>query len=333
MITDETEFWTNRSVFVTGCTGLLGSWLTEGLINAGAAVVGLERDEVPQSRLARSPIRNKITLVRGDVEDRTLMERVLNEYQIQTVFHLAAQTIVGIANQNPISTFETNIKGTWNVLEACRKTEWTQQILIASSDKAYGEHPNLPYVENTPLQGQFPYDVSKTCADLLSQSYAKSFQLPVCITRFGNLYGGGDLNFNRLFPGTIRSALRGEAPVIRSDGKFSRDYIYVEDAATAYMALAVKMGTGPELHGQAFNFSYETPLTGLTAVERILQEVGRTDLHPQILGIANNEIPHQHLSSQKARTVLGWKPRFEFDEGLRRTISWYQEWMEHTRIR
>lgn len=321
------SFWTDRSVLVTGCTGLLGSWLAEALVDAGAGVVGLERDRVPQSRLNRSSAIDKINLVRGEVEDYPLIERVLNEYQVQTVFHLAAQTIVGIANQNPLSTFETNIKGTWNVLEACRRTEWTAQIIIASSDKAYGEHAELPYVEDTPLMGRFPYDVSKTCADLLSQSYAKSYQLPVCITRLGNLYGGGDLNFNRLFPGTIRSAVYGEAPVVRSDGKFSRDYIYVEDAAIAYMMLAEKMADDPRLHGQAFNFSYETPLTGLAAVDKILQQVGRTDLVPQILGIANNEIPHQHLSARKARTTLGWEPRFEFDEGLSRTVAWYQNWL------
>ena len=327
MTTIEKDFWVDRNVFVTGCTGLLGSWLTEALVHAGAAVVGLERDLVPKSRLAQSSIRGRINVVRGEVEDYSLIERVLNEYQVETVFHLAAQTIVGIANQNPISTFETNIKGTWNLLEASRRTEWTEQIIVASSDKAYGEHAELPYVEDTPLLGSFPYDVSKTCADLLSQAYAKSYQLPVCITRLGNLYGGGDLNFNRLFPGTIRSAVYGEAPVIRSDGKFSRDYIYVEDAAIAYMMLAAKMGNDPSLHGQAFNFSYETPLTGLAAVNKILQQVGRADLEPKVLGIANNEIRHQHLSSQKARNVLGWEPRFDFDEGLRRTIAWYQDWL------
>jgi CDP-glucose 4,6-dehydratase len=253
---------------------------------------------------------------------------VLNEYQIRTVFHLAAQTIVGIANQSPLSTFETNIKGSWNILEACHRTSWVEGVVVASSDKAYGEHSQLPYQEDTPLIGRHPYDVSKSCADLIAQAYATSYQLPVCITRFGNLFGAGDLNFNRLIPGTIRSIIRNESPVIRSDGKFSRDYIYVEDAAYAYLVLAQTMATDPSTHGEAFNFSYESPFTVREVVDQILEAMDRKDLNPEVLGTASNEIPHQYLNAAKAKEKLGWQASFNFDEGLRRTIRWYQEWLE-----
>ena len=322
------NFWTDRNVFVTGCTGLLGSWLTEALVQAGANVVGLIRDGVPRSRLARSGVQDRINVVSGEVEDYHLLERALNEYQVQTVFHLAAQTIVGIANQSPLSTFESNIRGSWHLLEACRCTSWVKEVVVASSDKAYGEHQELPYSEETPLIGRHPYDVSKSCADLLAQAYFETYRLPVCITRFGNLFGGGDLNFDRLIPGTIRSAVRQESPIIRSDGQFTRDYIYVEDAAQGYMAVAEGISRDPSLHGHAFNFSYESPLTALEVVNKILAQMGRTDLEPRILGTASNEIPHQYLSAGKARERLGWRSSINFDEGLRRTISWYEDWLQ-----
>ena len=322
------DFWTDRNVFVTGCTGLLGSWLTENLTQAGANVVGLIRDGVPRSRLIESQVVKRVTVVSGEVEDYLLLERVLNEYQIETVFHLAAQTIVGIANQSPLSTFETNIRGTWNLLEACRRTTWIKQLVVASSDKAYGEHEHLPYGEDTPLLGRHPYDVSKTCADLLAQAYSKSYQLPVCITRFGNLFGPGDFNFNRLIPGTIRSVIRNEAPVIRSDGHSTRDYVYVEDAAYAYMGLAEAMSGAPGIRGDAFNFSYESPLSAMEVVDRILAHMERTDLKPRVLDTAQNEIPHQYLSARKAKKLLDWRPLFDFDEGLRRTIPWYLDWFK-----
>lgn len=324
----DNNFWSSRNVFITGCTGLLGSWVTEFLLDAGASVVGLIRDHVPGSRLRQNCLMDRINAVSGEVEDYLLIERVLNEYQIQTVFHLAAQTIVGIANQSPLSTFETNIKGTWNILEACHRTTWVEAVVVASSDKAYGEHSQLPYEEDTPLTGRHPYDVSKSCADLLAQAYAASYQLPVCITRFGNLFGAGDLNFNRLIPGTIRSITRNEPPVIRSDGQFSRDYIYVEDAGQAYLLLAQAMADDPGIHGEAFNFSYEAPATARQVVDKILEAMDRKDLEPQVLGTAPNEIPHQYLNAGKAREKLGWQPSFNFDEGLRRTIRWYQKWLE-----
>ena len=319
------NFWGDRAVLVTGCTGLLGSWLTEALLLQGSNVVGIVRDKVVRSRLLQNKILQQINAVSGTVDDYSLLERTINEYQIQTVFHLAAQTIVRIANENPLSTFESNIRGTWNVLEACRRTSWVSEVVVASSDKAYGAHDQLPYSEDSPLQGSHPYDVSKTCADLIAQAYAKSYQLPVSVTRFGNLIGAGDVNFDRLIPGTIRSVVRGEAPVIRSDGKFSRDYIYVEDAAHAYMAVAEGISTNPAVRGQAFNFSYEAPQTALQVVTKILKEMDRTDLKPAILDTAANEIPHQYLRAQKARECLGWQPKFDFDKGLRNTIPWYVE--------
>ena len=245
MTNSNTTYWTDRSVLVTGCTGLLGSWLTEVLVKGGANVVGLVRDSVPRSRLFQSGLADRITLVRGEVENFQLLERVLNEYQVETVFHLAAQTIVSIANENPLSTFDANIRGTWQILEACRRSKSIKGVVVASSDKAYGEQAELPYSEDTPLSGRHPYDVSKACADILAQAYAKSYGLPVSITRFGNLFGPGDVNFNRLIPGTIRSLIRGEAPIIRSDGKFSRDYIFVEDAARAYALLGEWTSTDP----------------------------------------------------------------------------------------
>lgn len=319
------NFWTDRNVFVTGCTGLLGAWLTQYLVDRGANVVGLVRDGVPTSRLYRTGTVHRISTVFGQVEDYQLLERVLNEYQVQTVFHLAAQTIVGIANESPLSTFETNIRGTWNLLESCRRTSWVEQVVVASSDKAYGEHPELPYGEAAPLLGRHPYDVSKTCADLLAQAYAKTYHLPTCITRFGNLFGPGDSNFNRLIPGTIRSVIRGQPPVIRSDGTLSRDYIYVEDAAQAYLRLVEGMANNARIKGEAFNFSYECPLTALEVVDKILAQMDRRDLTPAILDRAPNEIRHQYLNASKVKLMLGWKPLFNFDEGLRRTIPWYKD--------
>ena len=254
-------FWLDRPTFVTGGTGLVGSWLVRRLIDAGADVVCLVRDWVPQSELVRAKLIDQVKVVRGDIRDREVIERTLGEYEINTVIHLAAQTIVTIANRNPISTFETNIAGTWNLLESCRRSPNVKQIVIASSDKAYGDQETLPYSESTPLQGQHPYDVSKSAADLIANTYAVSFDLPVAITRCGNFYGGGDLNWNRIIPGTIRSILRGQNPIIRSDGKYIRDYFYVEDGAAAYMLLAEKLAEHPELKGEAFNFSNEIQVT------------------------------------------------------------------------
>jgi CDP-glucose 4,6-dehydratase len=321
-----TSFWRDRSVLVTGGTGLLGSWLVKQLIENGASVVCVVRDWVPQSELVRSGRIEQVNTVRGDITDRDLIERALGEYEVEIVFHLAAQTIVGIANRNPVSTFSTNIEGTWNVLEACRRSPKVASIVVASSDKAYGDQEQLPYDETMPLQGRHPYDVSKSCADLLAQSYAASYNLPVAITRCGNFYGGGDLNWNRVVPGTIRSIMRKERPIVRSDGKFVRDYFYIEDGAAAYMLLAERLASNPALRGQAFNFSNESQVSVIDIVELILRKM-QSSLHPEVLNRASNEIRHQFLSAARARTVLDWQPRFTLESGLDRTLEWYREFL------
>lgn len=320
-------FWLDRRVFVTGATGLLGSWLTKKLADLGADVVVLIRDWVPESEFFQNDAFSSAIIISGDLVDEELLERVLNEYEIETVFHTAAQTIVGTANRGPMSTFESNVRGTWCLLEAVRRSPLVKQTIVASSDKAYGEHEKLPYREDAPLQGRHPYDVSKSCADLIAQSYAHTFGLPICVTRCGNLFGGGDLNWNRLIPGTIRSVVRDEAPVIRSDGTYIRDYFYVEDAVLAYMMLAEKMAADSEVCGQAFNFSNEIQVNVLDLTRRILTLMGRADIEPEILNEAGNEIKHQYLSAEKARSTLGWTPRFTLDEGLERTIGWYQSFL------
>ena len=319
-------FWRDRPVLVTGATGLVGAWLTRRLADAGADVVCLVRDWVPQSELVRSRALDRVKVIRGDLRDRDLLERAIGEYETGTVIHLAAQTIVGIANRNPVSTFQSNIEGTWNLLEACRRSPGVRSIVVASSDKAYGHQDELPYNEDTPLAGRHPYDVSKSCADLLAQSYAQTYGLPVAVTRCGNFYGGGDLNWNRIVPGTIRSVLRGERPVIRSDGQYVRDYFYVEDGAAAYMLLAEQLHCRPDLHGLAFNFSNESEITVLGLVNRILRAM-TSELQPVILNETTNEIRRQFLSASRARQMLRWSPLFSLDEGLDRTISWYREFL------
>ncbi len=321
------KFWLDRPTFVTGATGLLGGWLVRRLLDAGADVVCLVRDWVPQSELVRARLIDRVKVVRGDVGDRALLERSLGEYDIDTVIHLAAQTIVGVANRNPASTFETNIQGTWCLLEGCRRSPGVRQVVVASSDKAYGDQDRLPYDEQTPLQGQHPYDVSKSCADLIAHTYAKTYGLPVAVSRCGNFYGGGDLNWNRIIPGTIRSVVRGNRPVIRSDGNYVRDYFYVEDGAAAFMLLAEALAGRADLRGEAFNFSNELQITVLELVGRLLRLLG-SDLTPEIRNEATNEIRHQYLSAAKARVLLGWQPLFTLDEGLRRTVRWYEDFLK-----
>ena len=316
--------WHDRPVFVTGATGLLGGWLVRRLVEEGASVTALVRDWVPRSTLLDTDLLKKVTIVRGDVRDQVVLERSLGEYEIDTVFHLAAQTIVGVANRNPVSTLDTNIRGTWALLEAARRSPLTKAVIIASSDKAYGDHEELPYDEDAALQGEHPYDVSKSCADLIAKMYAVTFGVPVAVTRCGNFYGGGDLNWNRLIPGTIRSALKNERPVIRSDGTLIRDYFYVEDGAAAYMQLAQALHARPELRGEAFNFSNELQVDVLTLAQKILERM-KSPLEPDVRAEARNEIQHQWLSAAKARRMLGWAPQFTLDEGLERTIAWYRD--------
>lgn len=317
--------WDGRNVFVTGASGLLGSALVGELVDGGARVTCLVRDWVPESPLLSEGLCDRANVVRGQLEDYETILRTLNEYEVETVFHLGAQTIVGTASRSPLSTFEANIKGTWTLLEACRQLPTlVKRVVVASSDKAYGVHETLPYTEDAALQGRFPYDVSKSCTDLISLSYFHSFALPVSITRCGNLYGGGDLNWNRLIPGTIRSALRGERPVIRSDGTFVRDYFFVRDAVEAYLTLAEAMEEA-RFHGQAFNFGTETPKSVLELAGEILETMGCGDLELDVRGEASNEIPEQYLDCTKARELLDWRPRRTLQEGLRETIDWYEK--------
>jgi CDP-glucose 4,6-dehydratase len=319
-------FWRYRKVCVTGGTGFLGSHVVARLADLGADVVVLVRDDVPVG-----PIHERwwpsVTRVQGDIRDQAFMERVLGESETQTLLHLAAQTQVGVANLNPVSSFDSNIRGTWSVLEAVRRSPLVAQTVVASSDKAYGTQPVLPYTEAMPLSALHPYDVSKAAGDMIAASYAHSFGVNVTITRCGNFYGPGDTNWERLFPGTIRLLLEGKRPIIRSDGTLTRDYLYVEDGAESYLQLAEAMAAGPELAGQAFNFSAERPLTVLEVVT-LMQEAVGTSLEPDIRATASGEIPHQYLSAAKALEVLHWKPKHTFEEGLALTVAWYRAALE-----
>lgn len=324
-------YWQDRRVFITGGSGLIGGYLIQKLINFGADVVVLVRDHVPQSLLNQKCL-PYVTIVHGDLSDCSKLERILCEYEIQTVFHLAAQTIVPIANKNPLSTFEANIQGTWNVLQACHLVKSVQSIVIASSDKAYGDSSILPYTEDMPLKAVYPYDVSKACADLLAKSYATTFQTPVAVTRCGNFFGGGDLNWNRLVPGTIRSILKKKPPIIRSNGELIRDYIYVEDAVDAYLTLSKALSINPMLRGEAFNFSNATQQTTLDLVYLIL-DLMEVDLEPQIMGNNSGEILAQYLDSSKAQSMLGWSATYGLESGLMKTIEWYQHYFKEKRAR
>ena len=325
------SFWRDRQVFVTGATGLLGGWVVPELVSRGANVVALVRDGAPRSRLVQDGWLGSITTVNGGLTDVGLVRRSLGEYAIDTVFHLGAQTLVGIAKVDPVGTLEANVRGTWLLLEAARQSG-VKQFLMASSDKAYGESDRLPYLEDHPLQGRYPYDVSKSCADLITTMYARTFGLRAAIVRCGNLFGGGDLNFSRLIPGVIQATLRGERFLIRSDGKFVRDFLYVEDAADAYLLLAERLAADPTLAGEAFNFGLEMRPTMLELTRKILATMGRPDLEPVLQNIASAEIREQYLDAGKARARLGWKPRYGMDEGLRRTIDWYQAYLANEAV-
>lgn len=316
------SFWVDKRVLVTGASGLVGSWLTRALHDAGSHVVALVCDLDPDSELIRSGTLTRVVTVHGRLEDRTLVERAVNEHEVDTIFHLGAQTLVGTARRAPVPTFESNIQGTWNVLEAARVCQGlVQRVVVASSDKAYGEQPMLPYIEDMPLAGRAPYDVSKSCTDLLSQSYHATYGLPVSVARCGNIYGGGDLNWSRIVPGTIRALLRGEQPVIRSDGSLIRDYLYVDDVISAYLLLGEGLGAGG-FAGEAFNFSDESPRSVLEMYRAICEAIG-VDVEPLVLGQAGGEIHNQHLSAAKATSTLGWKTQFGLSEGLARTVAWY----------
>ena len=317
-------FWTGKRVLVTGCSGFVGRWLTRELVEQGATAVGLVRDTVPEfERMLDGPL-SELTVVRGEVEDLGFVERTLNDYRIDTCIHLAAQSLVGTANRSPTGTFETNIAGTWNVLEAARRLETGIRVVMASSDKAYGDPEALPLTEAMPLQGRHPYDVSKSCADLIAQVYARHYRLPVAIMRCGNIYGEGDVNFNRIVPETMRALLRDEPPPIRSDGTFIRDYLHVADAASAYLTVAERLNE-PGVTGEAFNFSAERPVSVLELVQLMIRISGKTHLQPLILRTATGEIREQYLSCAKARAVLGWSPQVTLEDGLARAYHWYAD--------
>lgn len=312
-----------RSVFVTGAYGLLGGWLVKSLVAAGARPTVLRRDRVAASALVLEGTERHVTVVDGDIGDGALMERILAEYEVDAVFHLAAQSIVGVANRAPLSTFETNIRGTWIVLEACR-TVGVQAVVVAASDKAYGVHDALPYREDHALQPRFPYDVSKAAADLIARSYWHTFGLPVAVTRFANLYGGGDLNLSRLVPEAVLAALDGRAPVLRSDGSAQRDFLYVEDAVAAYLAIWRLLRDG-EGAGEAFNAGGERPYPVREVVELACRVAGSAAA-PVIRGAGTppGEIDRQWVDSTKLRERTGWRPRVALEEGLRRTVDWYR---------
>lgn len=324
VVTAPETFWDGRGVLVTGATGLVGSWLVKELLARNARVSALVLDADPQSELFRSGDVHRVAVVNGPLEDAAVVERAINRHEPATVFHLGAQTLVGAAHRNPAATFESNIRGTYLLLEACRvHPGLIEGVVVASSDKAYGDRPDLPYTEEMPLHGRHPYEVSKSCTDLLAQCYHATYGLPVAVTRCGNIYGGGDLNWSRIVPDTVRRLLRGDRPVLRSDGTHIRDYFYVRDAARAYLRVAERM-TDPMVRGEAFNFSTETPVSVLDLVRVISRLMGATGTEPEIRNTATGEIRNQYLSAAKARRVLQWRPEYDLDAGLRETIDWYR---------
>ena len=323
--------WRGKKAFVTGATGLVGSALVEHLLKHGAQVVALVRDADPHSELIRSGALKRIHVVNGQLEDYATIERAISEHDCDTVFHLGAQALVHVAYRSPLLTFEANIRGSYNLLEACRvHQKLVRRVVIASSDKAYGDVDVLPYTEEMPPMGRFPYDVSKSCTDLLARSYHETYELPVAVARCGNIYGRGDLNWSRIVPGTIRSLRADEAPVIRSDGKFTRDYVYVDDIAEAYALLAESMEL-PGVAGEAFNFGPGQPYSVLDIVAAIQKIMKKEKIQPRILDEAKAEIRDQHLDSKKAGERLKWKPNFTLEQGLKETIAWYEKFLSEAR--
>lgn len=323
LMPNDSQFWAGRRVLVTGATGIVGSWVVKDLLSMSAEVVALVLDANPQSDVYRSGLIHRVTVVNGRLERLADLERAIVEYEIETVIHLGAQAIVGVAHRSPLATFEANIRGTWNLLEACRlHSGLVKRVVIASSDKAYGEHDQLPYTEDMSLEGRQPYEVSKSCADLIAQAYSHTYGLPVAIARCGNIYGGGDLNWSRIVPGTIRSLYRGESPAIRSDGQYIRDYVYVKDVSRAYLTLAERMDSAG-VRGEGFNFSPESRVTVMEIVDKIRHIMKCGNVKVTVLDNAKGEIRNQYLSSEKARRILGWAPDYTLEEGLKETVDWY----------
>ena len=318
------SYWKHRRVLVTGATGLVGSWLVKRLLTLEADVHGLVLDADPDSELIRSGDIGRITVTNGDLRSPIDVSRAVKNSNCEVIFHLGAQTIVGTALNDPMWTFESNIAGTWNLLDAVRLSgDQVKSVVVASSDKAYGTSDVLPYLEGFSLNGEGPYDVSKSCTDLIAQSYGKTYDLPVTVARCGNIYGGGDLNWSRIIPGTIRSLIKEAQPEIRSDGSFIRDYVYVMDIVDAYLHLAIETEKG-KINGEAFNFSRDEPLSVMVLYKQICHAFNGSFVEPKILNTAKNEIKDQHLDSSKAKKVLGWKSNFTLTEGLTETINWYK---------
>ncbi|MEX2024283.1 MAG: NAD-dependent epimerase/dehydratase family protein [Thermoleophilaceae bacterium] len=313
------------AVLVTGAQGFVGSWLAERLLDKGARVVVPRRDAEPESRFRADGLERRCVVVPADVQDRDALVRILNEHGVDAVLHLAAQTIVGTANRSPLSTFEANVRGTYVLLDACRELGTVERIVVASSDKAYGSHEQLPYREGFALTPTFPYDVSKACADMIARSFAATYDLPIAVTRLANVYGGGDLNWSRIVPDTCRSLARGEPPVIRSDGSPERDYLHVDDAVDAYLAIAASLDD-PQLRGRAWNAGWGAPLSVREIADRLIAAAG-SSVAPDVRGDGTppGEIDRQYLDSTAIRTELGWSPRVELDDGLRRTYEWYSQ--------
>lgn len=320
------DFWKGKNVFVTGADGFIAGWIAKRFVDEGAVVTIIVRDYKSESSLDTLGFRHKVHIVHGDIIDTHLMQRILNEYAIEYVYHLAAQAIIGPANRNPLSTFESNIKGTWNILEAARNTNTIKGVIIAASDKVYGDQEKLPYTEDQPLLGLYPYDASKVCADVLARSYFKTYNLPVAITRNANTYGGGDMNFNRIVPGTIKSVLDGEIPIIRSDGTLERDYMYIKDAVDGYLLIGENMDD-PKVRGQAFNFGVGKPISVINLFNKIIKLSGKT-VKPKILNQANNEIKKQYLCVDKVKKTFDWEPKYDLDAGLKETIEWYKDYFK-----
>lgn len=319
--------WEPRRVLVTGASGIIGSWLTRRLVDYGAHVVAFVLDADHQSEFFASGTADRVTTVNGRLEEYQDLERAVVVHEVDSVLHLGAQTIVGAAIRSPLLTLEANVRGTYNLLEVCRRhRELVHRIVVASSDKAYGDLQPPPYSENMPPAGRHPYDLSKACADLIAQGYASTYDLPVAIARCANVYGGGDLNWTRIVPGTIRSLLAGERPVLRSDGTPTRDYLHVDDVVDAYLLLCEACDQ-IAIRGLPFNFGAGQPHSAAEIVDHLRRLVGRVDLEPVVLDTARSEIPAQYLDATRAARVLGWHPSIDLEAGLARTVEWYRAYL------
>ncbi len=329
MVKFKKRFWKEKNVFVTGADGFIGGWVAKRLVDEGANVTVIVRDMKVENAFDSLVFRQKVNIVQGDIADTLLMQRIMNEFSIEYVYHLAAQAIVGIANKSPLSTFETNIKGTWNILEAARNCSSIKGVVVASSDKAYGDQEKLPYTEDQPLKGLYPYDASKVCTDVLTRCYFKTYGLPIAVTRNANTYGGGDMNFNRIVPQTIKSLIDGEVPVIRSDGLLERDYMYIKDAVDAYLLIGENMDR-EDVMGNAFNFGVGQPISVINLFNKMIKISG-SKIKPKILNQASNEIKRQYLCVDKVKKTFGWEPRYSLDAGLKETMEWYKRYFAKKR--